>query len=97
MDAWDFFVPSIGIFIGINILTCCVGLRRMRLLERRVQSLEERPVNASDSANVTVPYTTMPNYIQPQPTYTYYQQQVVSAPPTATPYYPQDPQMVQRY
>jgi hypothetical protein len=95
MDAWDFFIPSIGIFLGVNILTCCLGIRRIRLLEQRVHILEERP--APDATNITVPYTTVPNYIQPQPTYTYYQQP--SAPPNATVYYPQaqDPQSIQRY
>jgi hypothetical protein len=88
MDGWDFFIPSLGLFIGLNLITCCVGIRRMRLLERRVQALEDRPTSATESIPAAVPYATIPNYVQP--TYTFYQQP--SAPPIATPYYPQDPQ-----
>ena len=94
MDAWDFFVPSIGLFIGLNIITCCVGIRRMRLIERRVHLLEERQTTPAEATTVTataVPYTTMPTYVQ-APTYSYYQQP--SAPTQV--YYPQDPQNLGR-
>jgi hypothetical protein len=97
MDGWDFFIPSIGIFVGLNVLTCIVGIRRLRLLERRVFALEERPA-VPDATAVTIapPVATyMPqSYISPN-MYTYPPQ--ASAPPTATYYQQQqqDPQAIQ--
>ena len=98
MDGWDFFIPSIGIFVGLNVLTCIVGIRQLRLLERRVFALEERPavpdVERAAAAQAVVPTVTaysIPPYVSPN-VYTYSPQ--LTAPPPAT-YYQQDPQALQ--
>lgn len=50
---------STAILISINIAYCWIGGRRLRLLEQRIQMLEERPLPQ------------MPIYTNPQYTYTY--------------------------
>ena len=94
MDGWDFFIPSIGLFISLNLITCCLGVRRMRMLERRVWVLENTTTNTPLQANTsTQSQTQTPSYtyVQP-PIYTYYQQPTA---PASTQYYSQDPTVVQ--
>lgn len=91
MDGWDFFIPSIGLFIGLNMITCCLGFRRMRLLERRVWVLENTSTNTQSSSQQTQVSTTPAyTYVQP-PVYSYYQQPTA---PAAAQYYSQDPTVI---
>jgi hypothetical protein len=92
MDGWDFFIPSLGLFIGLNLITSCLGIRRMRLLERRIFALENAPAAQAVSSSATTQPTqsTSYTYVQP-PVYTYYQQ---PSAPVAAPYYSQDPQVI---
>ena len=102
-----FFGPSIaivGTIVALNSIYCCLGVRRIRRIEQRIHSLEERqpsiPTAAAATATATAidiqpqqmmyPPTT---YAAPNPSYTYYQQQQQ---PTAPRYYSQDPQTLYR-
>lgn len=96
-----FYGPTFGFFVTIlflNVFQCVFGIRRVRLLERRVWLLEnkvadQQPQQSTTNPSVpTAPSQSSYTYVQP-PVYQYYQQPMTN-PPTAVAYYPQDPQRV---
>ena len=91
--------PTFAFFatiICLNIFQCAFGIRRVRQLERRIWVLENTSQTTTTNTNETQSQIQRPvnqpvySYVQP-PVYTYYQQ---PSAPSATPYYPQDPQII---
>jgi hypothetical protein len=95
-----FYGPTFGFFVTIlflNVFQCVFGIRRVRVLERRVWLLEnkvadQQPQQTTNPSVPSAPTQTSYTYVQP-PVYQYYQQPMTT-PPTAAAYYPQDPQRV---
>ena len=82
-------------FLALNVLYCCVQTRRVNMLERRIRAIEEKePPQAASAAPQPIVSQLQPTYYPPT-NYTFYQTQPLATAPTATPYYPQDPQVLQ--
>lgn len=93
------YAPTFGFFLTIlclNVFQCVFGVRRIRVLEQRVFALENKTAEQENTANPSAPPSqTQPRYTYVQPPVYQYYQQPMAAPPTATAYYPQDPQNLQ--
>lgn len=91
----------LGTFFVLNMVYCCLGVRRIQRVEQRIHALENIQISTPSTTTQTttqVPTATMypppSTYVRPTTytnpavaTYAYYQQQ-----PSAPSYYPQDPQ-----
>ncbi len=83
-------VVTTGLILLANVLYCIVGSKRIRLLEARMRTLEEK----QDTLSVSVTPPQQTTYTNPQyypPVYTYAQQPQPTAPTYG---YYQDPQRV---
>ncbi len=102
-----FYGPTVAViatFFALNALYCCLGVRRIIQVERRVHALENVQISNQAARTEAVQPTTTTSYVAPATyirpatyanpvatSYAYYQPQPQATAPT---YYSQDPQML---